>query len=657
MRRRTFRDVTMSNLPVRTAEPSEECGPRRLRRTPAAPGGPKRPIRWGRVVIFWSSILAIGLAAGGVALWIRAVRDPTLPRTVEPFALADASGTVHKPAEWRDATAVVLFVIGAECPGSSSSAPEMARLAAAYGPRGVLFFGVDPDPAVTAERARSQAAERGLQFPMLLDPAQELTGDLGIRVTPEAAVLDGQGHVLYRGPIDDRMAPDGSVRASARRHDLEEAIRSVLVESDPRQPVVPAFGRAIPRPGPLVPEGETVTYNKHVAPILWEHCASCHRPGQVGPFSLLKYSDAAKRAAFLSEVAESRQMPPWRAIHGYGDFHDNARLSTRELALLATWAESGTPEGSAADRLEPPRFSDDWHLGTPDLVITMPEPFTVPAGGVDIYRAFVLPIPLERDAAVAAVEFRPGNRRIVHHARFFVDSTDDCRKRDAADATPGFEAWGGGNIFKPDIGAWVPGLIPRMPPPDVGKMIRKGSDLVMLVHYHGTGKVETDQSSIGFYFTKKPPTRTVTSIPLNSDQIDIPPGAKRHRITVSRRIAADAHAISVLPHGHYLMREISLTAFLPGGKIVPMLWIRDWNFNWQGQYHFARPVALPKGTRLDVVAYYDNSADNPANPSHPPRRVKVGFASTDEMLGCHLSVIADDPDAQRIFDRVLPFGR
>ncbi|MEJ7637307.1 MAG: ascorbate-dependent monooxygenase [Singulisphaera sp.] len=400
---------------------------------------------------------------------------------------------------------------------------------------------------------------------------------------------------------------------------------------------------------------ETITFHEHVAPILWRHCAGCHRPGEVGPFSLLTYKDAAKRAGFLRDVTASREMPPFRAVHGYGDFHDVGRLSRRELAVLARWADDGAPEGDPAVGTEPPTFPEGWHLGTPDLVATMPEPFVVPADGRDVYRAFVLPLPLDRDTAVAAVEFRRGNRRVVHHARFYVDPTDECRRRDAAQAGPGFESFGG-DILKLGLGAWVPGLIPRMPPPDVGKVVRKGSDLILLVHYHGTGKEEVDRSSVGLFFCKTPPARRTSTISLSSIKIDIPPGEARHRIALTAYMKADAHALSVLPHGHFLMREISLRATLPGGQVVPMLWIDDWDFNWQGQYHFARPVPLPKGTRLDVVAYYDNSAENPFNPHRPPRRVKLGWASTDEMLGCHVQVIAADDESQRVLDQATPFG-
>ena len=417
-----------------------------------------------------------------------------------------------------------------------------------------------------------------------------------------------------------------------------------------------ASRRPLPKPRPIVAEDQTITFHEHVAPIVWRHCAGCHRPGEVGPFSLLTFQDAAKRAGFLRDVTASREMPPWRAVHGYGDFHDAGRLSRRELAVLARWAEDGAPEGDPAVGTEPPTFPEGWQLGTPDLVATMSEPFVVPANATDIYRAFVLPLPLDRDTAVAAVEFRRGNRRVVHHARFYVDPTDECRRRDAAESGPGFESFGGGDILKPGLGAWVPGLIPRMPPPDVGKVVRKGSDLILLVHYHGTGKEEVDRSSVGLFFCKTPPERRTSTISLSSIKIDIPPGEGRHRIALTAYMKADAHAISVLPHGHFLMREISLRATLPGGQVVPMLWIDDWDFNWQGQYHFARPVPLPKGTRLDVVAYYDNSAENPFNPHRPPRRVKLGWASTDEMLGCHVQVIADDDASQRVLDKATPFG-
>jgi peroxiredoxin len=582
--------------------------------------------------------------------------DPVLPPTVDRFTLRDSAGMRHELADWRDDKAVVLFVLCGKCPVFDRYTQEMNRLARLYGKRGVSFFGVQPDPAVTAETAASHAAEHGFPFPVLLDPSHELVGDTGVKSTPEAVLLDGEGHVLYRGRIDDRVNENGKVRDQPRSRDLADALDAVLADRLPKVAETRSFGCPLPPPAPLIPEGKTVTFTNDVAPILWNHCAPCHRPGEVGPFPLLSYRDAAKRADFLVDVTQSRRMPPSKALHGYGDHLDNNLLSRRELAVLERWAETGAAEGDPADLPPAPKFIDGWRLGTPDLVLTMPESFTVPAGGGDYYQAFVLPIPLQNAQSLAALEFRPGNRKVVHHARFYFDPTNTCRKQDAAAPGPGFIAFGGAGINKPGLGAWVPGVVPRFPPADVGKTIPKGSDFILLIHYHGTGKPEADASSIGLYFHDKPAKRRFTFLPLSSDKIDISAGEKRHRMTLTYRVPADSHAYSVLPHGHFLMREISLTAVLPTGKTVPMLWVPDWDFNWQGQYHFARPVALPKGTLLHVVAYYDNSRDNPSNPNDPPCRVRFGWSSTDEMLGCHVQVLADDEEGQDVYDKKYGYG-
>src|SRR4051794_12884262 len=202
-----------------------------------------------------------------------------------------------------------------------------------------------------------------------------------------------------------------------------------------------AYGCPLPPPSSSSSpgEGEAVTFSRDVAPILWKNCVVCHRPGEVGPFSLLTYRDAAKRAEFLREITASRRMPPWKARPGAGVFLDNLRLTDRELAVLARWVEAGAPEGDPADLPTPPRFTDGWQLGTPDYVFRIAEPFAIPAGGDDLFRSFVIPLPLDQDQQVVAFEFRPGNRRVVHHAKLFVvpGGTVPVRARDAADPGPG----------------------------------------------------------------------------------------------------------------------------------------------------------------------------------------------------------------------------
>lgn len=628
--------------PVRRSRPKLR---RLLPRTEAARTPPRR-----RLAI---ALLAVAAAAiVGVVAWTLRPQQPPEPdilRRVKDIARLDTAGRMQTSAAWGGSRAVVLFFLGTECPVSNGYASEMRRLARDYGPRGVVFQGVHPDPHVTAEAAARHAGEYGLDFPILLDPDQDLAEQVGATVTPEAAVLDGRGNVLYRGRIDDRYSLKGQRRGSARSLDLRDALDAVLAGRMPSVAETEAFGCPMPR-ARAAAEGEKVVYTKHVAPILWTRCARCHRPGEVGPFSLLNYNDAAKRAAFLRDVTADGRMPPWKPRHGFGEFLDEAHLTRRELAVLAAWADAGAPEGDPADLPPAPRFPRGWQLGEPDLILKMPEPFAVPAGD-DIYRAFVLPIPLDHDQAIAALEFRPGNRRVVHHARFYVNPLRTGRHRDRADPAPGFATLGGNDVPGRSLGAWVPGSSPRLAPPGVGHVLKAGSDLILLLHYHGSGKPERDQSSVGLFFSKAPVSRSMYNIPLTTTKIDIPPGESRHRIDVHATLPADVHAYGVLPHGHFLLREMKLWAILPDSTTRRLLWVDDWDFNWQGQYHFAEPVALPKGTKLHVAAHYDNSAENPFNPSSPPRRVRFGLTSTDEMLGCHIQCLPDTPDDARVVQK------
>ena len=394
-----------------------------------------------------------------------------------------------------------------------------------------------------------------------------------------------------------------------------------------------------------VARAEGPTFNKDVAPILWKNCAGCHRPGEVGPFSLLTYQDAAKRAEFLEEVTASGQMPPWKPESGFGSFLDARRLSGAEIKTIAAWSDAGSPEGDAKDLPSLPKFPEGWQLGTPDLVLKPSEAFDVPASGDDIYRCFVIPIPIDTDKTVAAVEFRPGNRKVVHHALLYLDSTGAAKRKDESDVGPGYASFGGPGILPTGgLGGWAPGSVPRMLPEGVGKMLRKGSDLVLQVHYHPDGKAERDQSVVGIHFTKTPAKTIVAGIAVRSRELDIPPGAGRHHVTAeSAPLPVDAKALGIAPHMHYIGKEMKVVALLPDGKVTPMIWIKDWDFNWQGQYQYQSPVLLPKGTVIKLDAYYDNTVENPRNPSKPVKRVRWGEQTTDEMCLLGVQVITDTP--------------
>jgi peroxiredoxin len=578
---------------------------------------------------------------------------------VRDFALEDVHGALHTTAEWAGSSAIVLFFIASDCPVSNGYAPEMARLANSYGPRGVVFLGVNPDPAETAASVEAHAEEFALPFPVLLDPSQRVARQAGISVTPEAVVLLPDGQVVYRGRIDDRYAPDGAHRPLARVHDLECALEAILHNDMPVVLGTTAYGCPLVSRQRVGSEDETVTFAQHVAPILWKNCVRCHRRGEVGSFPLLTYRDAARRAEFIRDVTASGRMPPWKPHGGAGVFLDACRLSAVEKEILGRWVDTGCAPGDLAALPETPRFEGGWQLGEPDVVLTMSEAMEVPPDGPDLYRTFVLPLPLDRDATISGVEFRPGNRRVVHHSRVHVDTTGDARRRARSQGGRAFQgslASLGLELPYPGIGAWTPGTTARLAPDGVGRVIARGSDIVLQIHYHPIGKPMSDRSSVGLFFATKPVTRTMAGYTLATDRIDIPTGAKRHRIIQSTRLKTDIHLYTVVPHAHYLCREFRLAATLPDGTNQPLLWITDWDLDWQDQYRYAKPVRLPRGTLLTLAAYFDNSEENPRNPHRPPRRVRYGVGTNDEMCACHLEFLPDDPSGYEAYQSKSPFG-
>lgn len=397
---------------------------------------------------------------------------------------------------------------------------------------------------------------------------------------------------------------------------------------------------------------EPVTYSKHVAPIVYRQCASCHRPGEVAPFSLLTYKDAARRADQLAEATGSRAMPPWKAEPGYGDFRDARTLTPAERKVFADWAKAGAPEGDPRDRPPAPTFSDGWPLGPPDLVVKMTEAVAVPAEGRDQIRVVPLDLKLTSDKVLSAVDFRPGNRSVVHHALVVVDNFGLMRDGGGRKQAAGrLDPTGLVDLFRPRsgppfalIGAWVPGSTPQFMTDGYGIPLAKDARVVLQMHYHPVGKAATDQSEVALYFAKKAGATPVHSLSMAGFPLVIPAGEKDHRVTTSFTLPVAVTLHGVGPHMHQLGREMKADATLPDGTKTPLIWVRDWDWDWQGRYLYKEPVRLPAGARIDLEAVYDNSADNPANPSTPPRVVRWGEQTTDEMCLLFLMVSAGSPE-------------
>jgi mono/diheme cytochrome c family protein len=392
----------------------------------------------------------------------------------------------------------------------------------------------------------------------------------------------------------------------------------------------------------LAADDEPVTFNRHIAPIVFQHCAACHHPGEVAPFSLLSYNDVQKRARQIRDVTAQRVMPPWKSVEGHGQFSGQRRLSETQIALFARWVEQAAPEGDPRDLPAVPDFPDEWKLGPPDIVITMPEPYAIPADGPDIYRNFVFDVDIPDGKYIKAAEYRPGNRRVVHHAALVIDVDGRARKEDDADPAPGFRGSLNlpGQLFPGSLAAWTPGRDPLPLPDGFSLPWKPASGLLLQLHLHPSGKKETEQSSVGLYLTDEPPRRSMVDLVLIDRKIDIPPGEAAYRTRDEVTLPIDMEAFGIFPHMHLIGREIKVTAYPPAGAApFSLLWINDWDFDWQNFYQYETPVSLPAGTKLVLEALHDNSAENFRNPNHPPQRVTWGEQTTNEMSAAIVQLV------------------
>lgn len=388
-----------------------------------------------------------------------------------------------------------------------------------------------------------------------------------------------------------------------------------------------------------------VTYSRDIAPIINKNCACCHHPGDVAPFSLLGYDNVKRRAKQIAGVTKERLMPPWKAAHGFGEFRNARQLSDGDIERIQQWVRAGAPEGDPAAAPPAPKYEEHWRLGAPDMIVTMREAYTVTAESDDVYQCFVVPLNLSEDKFLVAVDYQPGNRRVVHHAVFSQDDTGEALANDAVDPAVGYRTLDRGTGLKADcdavIGLWAPGQEPEFLPAGLALRLKKNAVLVIQNHYHATGKTEADRSSVALYFAKKPPTRIARYSGISVPEFDIPAGAQ-HQLIETQLLQQNYSIIAVTPHMHLLGQEMKIS-LQNGGETKPLIWVRDWDPAWQNQYVLSSPVHLDRGTFVVMQAWYDNSAGNPRNPNDPPRDVREGPTSKDEMARLVMLIVDDPP--------------
>jgi thiol-disulfide isomerase/thioredoxin len=541
--------------------------------------------------------------------------------------LQDFRGATYALDGAGEGKLVVFAFLGVDCPLAREYAPRLAELARSFEPKGVVFFAIDANQQDGVAAIGQFARTRDIHFPFLKDVGNELADKLAAARTPEVVVLDSKQHIRYRGRIDDQFAI-GVHRTAPTRRDLALALEELLAGKDvsiaKTEPVGCKIGR-IHRPG----KGE-VTYTKQVAPILQRRCVTCHRAGEIAPFSLTTYKQTAGWSETIAEVVAGGRMPPWHASPEYGKFKNDAHLSDDEKRLISAWVADGAPEGNPRElSLLASSSESGWRIPKPDRIIELPSIVEVPASGVLPYQYFVIDPKFDHDVWIRAMQVRPGNPAVLHHLVVFAQS-------------PGQRAI---NALEADfLAGYSPGMPPRELPPGLAKVIPAGSKLLIQAHYTPRGTPHTDRSTIGLVFADPATVRKrVTSMSAVNAELRIPPGATSFQATADHRFNQDYILYALMPHMHLRGKSFRFEATYPDGRREVLLDVPRYEFDWQNTYILQDPKPMPEGTIVRCVGHFDNSVDNPNNPD-PTRSVTFGEQTNDEMLIGYMEVALDYQD-------------
>jgi peroxiredoxin len=547
---------------------------------------------------------------------------PAIGATVASFTLPDIHRRPRSLKAYQDAKAVVVVFSGTECPLANLYVPTLKALHEEYSGKGVQFLLINANVQDSFIEVSAHAQEREIPFPVLKDFNHAVADQFGATRTPEAFVLDAAGVIRYHGRIDDQYAV-GIHREKPTRRELKEALDALLSGE-------PVATSATELSGCIIGRADTprldrhVTYARDVSRILQNRCQQCHRAGQIGPMALAGYDDAKAWAKTIHEVVLQQRMPPWHADPRFGKFSNDRHLPDQERDTLLAWVEQGCPKGDDKDLPPPKEFPEGWTIGKPDAVYAMAEEFKVPATGVLSYKRFVVDPGFKEDVWVQAAECQPGNRAVVHHILVYIQQ----RFRP---------------IYSPDgtamtLSGWAPGDMPAIYPEATARKVPAGAKLVFEVHYTPNGTEQTDRSSVGVIFAKQPPQKEVDVNILANLMLRVPPKAANHKGELTYTFAKDATVLSFMPHMHLRGLSARYDVTYPDGRQETLLYVPDFDFNWQSIYRFKEPLKIPKGTKLTWAGWWDNSADNPRNPD-PTKEVRWGEQTWDEMQNGWMDVV------------------
>lgn len=585
---------------------------------------------WVRMRLSLPKFLLMQCLLLSIVLFALPVKAEPVIRDVVGLRMIDTQGQIQRLGMNESLSGVAIMFVDPQCSTDSKGYQALHQQVAVAKEHDLSPYVVISSPAVSAQQAVAFAKQYSFDAPVIVDGNAELASRLMPSAMPQTYIVNVEDRQLYVGS----GAEFAKAAAAARNNEVYR----------PKAPTGPKGCEVKSNAFELAAKP---TYNRHVRSLVNANCLDCHRDGGVAPFSLKGYQRTKPWAGMMAHVTKERFMPPWKGIASSGHRFRNERvLSDREIELLQRWFKQGAPEGAKDEYLPEPNLNaSGWRLGKPDLLLTMEEPFDVPASGDDIYRYFVIKDAIPKDMMIVALDFKPGDASVVHHCNFFLDYEQRAREMDAKDNEPGFQVFGNGfmDYFGSSqgqfpMGAWAPGGEPVKLPEGMGIPVPGGGDFVIEIHYHLNGKKTQDQSQIAVYLAKKPVEKEVTGLFVGTQDVSIPAGDADYWRHFYMDVTNDLDLIDIAAHMHYIGQTVKVVATLPDGSVKPLLMIKDWDIRWQNVYVYRKPVFIPKGSRIDAWYSFDNSKDNPANPFNPPVDMGWGWASDEEMAEIYLTV-------------------
>lgn len=558
--------------------------------------------------------MLFALLFGPPLLAAEPVRSP-VSASISDLRFKDIRGLVRSLDDFGKKRAFVFVFTTTECPLVRKTIPKLSALEREWTPRGVQFVAVNVGPQDSLRMMAGQAIELDAVFPFVKDTNHSCVRALGVERTPTVVVLDDQRRLVYRGRVDDQLRLGGD-RPEPTRSDLERALDDLLEGRPIEVAETPVDGCLITSPTTSV-TGPVPTFHKDVAPILYARCVRCHRENGEAPFALLDYAAASSHAEMIAEVVTDERMPPWYAHPKFGKFQNDSSLTRQEREIIVNWVRSGRAEGDAAEASKPPEFDQTgWRIGKPDLVIKMLDEHTIPATGFVEYKHLALPYVFFNETWLEAVEIRPDNPAVVHHCNMAYVTT-----KGAGEET------------------FITGYVPGGQPMDLSRFdnglafqIPKLAGLGLQIHYTTTGKPERCKISVGLRYPRRPVQKQLRHLLLDPHRIRIAPEHGAFPITSTKTLDRDISLLGMFSHMHVRGKDMTFYAQVPDQPRETLLQIPNYNFEWQLAYELAPGTKrLPKGTRVEAVAHYDNSAFNPYNPDSK-RTVPYGQQTYDEMF-------------------------